>query len=412
MIASRRTAIGLDINEVSICVAELRATAKGLRLVRSSSVPTPPDSVRDGTIVQPKSVARAVRKLLRSVRLAAKGKRVVVSLSGSAVVARVTQLPGGGPGTINKHLQEEIKRYAVFTGDATVSDFTFISPAPGRGEARPALLAVAREDCANAMARTVTRVGMEPSAVGVSFLAVARALYARHLTPQSAAAVVLVVLEAHSVHLIVVQGGAVRFLRTAPLSGDVLDEAARGVPTLASEIRSVLDFYGTQTDDLPEVRGVVVWTGRNAPASISADLSRALGGMPVTVSSPTSISEDAGLLSENGLSRATACAVGLAMRGLGETAFPANLNLLPTATVRVQTLKKRALVTAILAASLFFLALLGMGAVHLRLTALNREMGRTRKSLATVVYPPSAQVVKCGATRRFGSDTLSQTGQC
>jgi len=251
---------------------------------------------------------------------------------------------------------------------------------------------------------------MEPSAVGVSFLAVARALYARHLTPQSAAAVVLVVLEAHSVHLIVVQGGAVRFLRTAPLSGDVLDEAARGVPTLASEIRSVLDFYGTQTDDLPEVRGVVVWTGRNAPASISADLSRALGGMPVTVSSPTSISEDAGLLSENGLSRATACAVGLAMRGLGETAFPANLNLLPTATVRVQTLKKRALVTAILAASLFFLALLGMGAVHLRLTALNREMGRTRKSLATVVYPPSAQVVKSEIARI--SDELQVRDAC
>jgi len=274
MMASPRTAIGLDINDTSLCVVELKATAGGLRLLRSACAPTPAGSVRDGTIVQPKIVGKAVKKLLRSARLATKGKRAVVSLSGSAVVARVTQLPAGGPGVIKRHLQQEIKRYAVFTGDATVSDFTLIHPPPGRQEGRPALLAVAREDAANALARTVLNVRLDPAAIDVSFLAVARALFSQYLSAPPPAAVLLAVVECNSVHLIVAQGGTVRFVRTTALPGDVLHEATAGASTLASEIRSVLDFYGTQIGNLAEVQRVVVWTSQDVPPNIAAGLSR------------------------------------------------------------------------------------------------------------------------------------------
>ena len=111
MIVNRKTSIGLDINDTSICVAELRVAPKGLRLVRAASTPTPSGSVLDGKIADPRTVAGSLKKLLQSVRLNAKGKRVVVSLPVSAVVARVAQLPVGVPHAIQEQLQQEIKRY-------------------------------------------------------------------------------------------------------------------------------------------------------------------------------------------------------------------------------------------------------------------------------------------------------------
>jgi type IV pilus assembly protein PilM len=271
MTAHRKSGIGLDISDGSICVVELGSGPKGLRLLRSGSAPTPPGSVLDGTIVQPKPVARAVKRLLRSLRLSAKGKRAVVSLPSSAVVARVTQLPVTGPRAIAQHLQQEIKRYAVFTGGATVSDFTLINPPPGREEGRPALLAVATEDTANALARTVVRAGLDPFAIDVSFLACARALYSQYLTPHPPSGVVLAVVESKSLDLVAVQGGTIRFSRTTPHTGDIFDEAASSVTALASEIRSILDFYGTHIGDPQEVQRVVICTSFPLLQSASRD---------------------------------------------------------------------------------------------------------------------------------------------
>ena len=399
MIVNRKTSIGLDINDTSICVVELRAAPKGLRLVRSGSTPTPPGSVLDGKIVEPRTVAGSLTKLLQSVHLNAKGKRVFVSLPVSAVVTRVTQLPVGAPHAIQEQLQQEIKRYAPFTGEATVSDFAVINPSSKGGETRPTVLAVTKKDTADALAETIIRAGMEPVAIDVSFLASARALYSQHLTRQPPAAVVLVVIETKSVHLVVVRGGTIPFSRTTPHPCDILYQATGSLQTLVSEIRSVLDFYATQIGELQEVQKVIISVDHDVPETIKADLSRALETLPVVISSPSSIIEDAGLLEDGTRGRPTACAIGLAMRGIGQAAFPVNLNLLPQDTVRLQMLKKRALVTAILAASMFLFSLLGMGAVRLRLHTLDQNIEHVQQRLTPLGQSTSGERLRSGIAR-------------
>jgi len=387
-----RTGIGLDINDATICVVELRATAEGLQLVRSASAPTPPGSVLDGAIAQPKTVAMAVRRLLRSGRLSVAGKRVAVSLAGAAAVTRVTQLSGGGPSAIKEHLQLEIRRYAFFGEDAAVSDFAVVSSAPGREEDRRALLAAAREETVNTLVTTVMRAGIEPVAIDVSSLASARAVCSKFPAPP--AAIALAVVEPGLVHLMVVQGRAVQFTHTAPGGFDPFAEATSSVGQLAGSVRSVLDFYDAEMGNLKDVQKILLCIGQDPPEDPTARLSEALNGVPVEACSPSTIVQDAGLLDDERLSRPTPCAIGLAMRAMGDAGFPVSLNLLPDATVQIQRAKKRALMTAVLAASLLLLAILSGVPMRLRLRELENGIRRVQESLSRVPSFSSSQETK------------------
>jgi Tfp pilus assembly PilM family ATPase/Tfp pilus assembly protein PilN len=382
-----RTGIGLDINDATICVVELRATAEGLQLVRSASAPTPPGSVLDGAIAQPKTVAKAVRRLLRSGRFSVAGKRVAVSLASSAAVIRVTQLSGSGPSAIKEHIQQEIKRYAFFGGDATINDFAVVTSAPGTKGHSQALLAAAREDTVHALVETVMKAGLELVLIDVSSLASARAVCSK--LPEAFAAVALAVVEPGLIHAMVVQGGTVRFTHTAACPISIFDEAAGGASDLASKIRSVLDFYDAEMGNLKDVQKILVCASQNTPDGLAARISQALEGIAVELYSPSSIVQRTGLLSKAGDRRPTPCAVGLAMRAVGDSGFAVSLNLLPEAIVQAQRLRKRALLLATLAASLLLLALVGAGAIRLRLHALGRETIRGQMALASVVAPSS-----------------------
>ena len=61
----KKTSIGIDLGHHRIKAVELESTAKGWSVVRTGSIETPVDGIRDGVVVDPPSVGHALKQLFR-----------------------------------------------------------------------------------------------------------------------------------------------------------------------------------------------------------------------------------------------------------------------------------------------------------------------------------------------------------
>lgn len=384
-----QTAIGIDINENTICAVELKASGSGVRLNRCASTPMPAEVVRKGSVVDPQAAAKAVKEVLRKGRISTRGRSVAVSLAGPSYVARNIQLPPGGPVAVREHIQQEVKRYAVFTREQTVSDFT-IDPGRGTEEDRTAFLAATTEQSASRLVETMKRARIEPAVVDISVLATARALCTGplRLTPPSAA--VLAFVEPGAVHLMVFMGKSICFSHTTLETVNLSDETGEDAGKLTLMIRSVLDYYDSEIGNLSDIDRLVVCGECEPPENARDRLSKALGDFPVTYCHPGTIVADTEIQAEGDAPRPTAGAVGLAMRIIDEDAFAVSLNMLPPHVLRAREFKRRLALAGVLAASLLLLAFLAKGGISWRQKSIDAEIARVKKEVDAVKLSPAA----------------------
>ncbi len=394
------TALGVDINERVISAVELKSERgapgeKGkLKVRRSGTVPTPENTMSRGAVTDPKSIARALETLFKKNRMSARGKRVVASLAGSCCVARLTSLPKGGPDAVRQHIEQEIKRYAVFTGERTVSDFVVTGSAGEAAEGKAAYLAATREESADALVNALMNVGVDPVAVDIAPLATIRALHHGVHSPGLQSAVIFVVVEPGSVHLTVFAGGRLRFSHTAHEEVDIFDGNPEGADRLGAIVRTVLDFYDTEIGNISEIEKVVIATDHDLPQSACVRVRQVLDDVKVMFSSSASAVRDTGIDAGLDFESPTVCAVGLALRVFQNQRFRLNLNLLPAAAIRIKDFKKRVIITSIVAAGLLLVASLVFGGIHLWQRSLDGDIAGLEKKIEDVVLAP--QLLKAG----------------
>lgn len=104
--------LGLDINSSTISVIQIEKTKTDTKVSRFSSMPTPPDIVREGLLADPEAVGAAVRELLDLVGIPNKKPIPVVNVAipGQAVVIRLMPVPTGMP---PDELSDVVKQEAV-----------------------------------------------------------------------------------------------------------------------------------------------------------------------------------------------------------------------------------------------------------------------------------------------------------
>ena len=94
-LATGTSSTGLDIGSSAIKLVKLHRSKDGISLHKAGSVPTPPESVKGGVIVDPLAVAKGIRSLLEALQVDASS--VVAGIAGPTVVVREVPLPGEFP---------------------------------------------------------------------------------------------------------------------------------------------------------------------------------------------------------------------------------------------------------------------------------------------------------------------------
>ncbi|MCC6444276.1 MAG: type IV pilus assembly protein PilM [Armatimonadetes bacterium] len=217
--------VGLDIGSHTIKVAQAEPTRSGWQVTHTSMCSTPPESIRDGVILNREAVAAALKEHLQSQRVSATG--AVTAISGTTVIIRQVQLPKMTEGALRKSIRYEASKYVATSIEDSIVEFDILGPAEEEGMMKVMLVAAPRE-MVNSRADVCEMAGLEPMAVDVEAFALLRGLLEtdpRHKADDKV--VVLMDMGANHTDIDIIMRGNFALTRTIPISGSTMTNAIK-----------------------------------------------------------------------------------------------------------------------------------------------------------------------------------------
>lgn len=228
--ASNRTIVGVDIGTSGIRGAQIKRHRDGsLEVVRAASVDLPRGAVRNGAVQDPRTVAKALKRLWRQGHFTT--KRVAFGLADSGVLTRQLDLPWMPPLDFRSALRYQVGD-ALPVDIATVElDYHLLDRVDGADErgnptAVNRILVVASDrEAVTLEAQTVRKAGLEPVVADSTAMALIRAA-CRGRMPETQVTAAIADIGADQLTVVIHENGQPRFVRTvAHLGGEAATEA-------------------------------------------------------------------------------------------------------------------------------------------------------------------------------------------
>lgn len=229
--------VGLDMGSYTIKAVQVEPTRTGWRLLQIAQCPTPPDSIRDGVIVQPEEVASAIKRLLRE--NAFRASAAVTAVAGAPVIVRQVTLPKMTEAMLRKTIRYEASKYVSTSVEDSTIDFEILGDLDGQqGEGEQAerqmqvLLVVAPREMVDTQVRTLELAGLEAVAIEVEAFALYRALFEINrvaMANLAEAPAAFADIGASATNLYIVSADSFFLTRTIPIAGDAFTQTVQSL---------------------------------------------------------------------------------------------------------------------------------------------------------------------------------------
>ena len=216
--------VGLDIGSNQIKAVHLDRRRGNWTLVNAGIVPTPPESVQDGVILDLPRVSEAVRQLFREHRLPVTD--TVAAVSGSHVAVRSIKVPDMNQATLKRSIRFEAAKH-IDQGASGLSiensavEFEILGKS-GSPPQMDVLLVVAPQPMVNGRVTVMENAGLDPVAVDVEAFALLRTMQAAGLVPGPGHAAVVMNVGATYTDLNIIVGSELAVPRSIPIGGNAL----------------------------------------------------------------------------------------------------------------------------------------------------------------------------------------------
>jgi type IV pilus assembly protein PilM len=219
-----RSLVGLDIGSSAIKAVELHPNGRGLEVAAFAAEPVPPDTIVDGTLLDPAAVADCIRRLFA--RRGFTARDVVASLSGNAVIVKKIALPIMTDRELDDSIHWEAEQYIPFDIQDVNLDYQVLDRGgAGSGKTTMDVLLVAakKEQIAN-YTSVIAQAGRAAVVVDVDAFALQNAYEANYGTDPSTV-VALLNAGASAINVNIVIGEQSVFTRDISLGGKAYTEA-------------------------------------------------------------------------------------------------------------------------------------------------------------------------------------------
>jgi type IV pilus assembly protein PilM len=213
--------IGLDIGSTCVRAAEVEFGGGGPSgktpptLTHFGQVALPIGAVRDGEVVQPETVATALRQLWSEAKFSSKD--VVIGVGNQRVIVREMDLPWAPASQLRESLAFQVSESLPMSIDDALLDFHPTSEGQGpNGRIVQGMLVAAQRDTVTANVLAVEAAGLRPTMVDLNAFALVRSLARGDL---SRALVAFVDIGASITTVVVADHGAPRLVRYLPSGG-------------------------------------------------------------------------------------------------------------------------------------------------------------------------------------------------
>lgn len=315
--------VGLDIGTHAVRAAEV-SFGRGLpTLQRFGQVALPFGAVVGGEVVDPATVATALRRLWKEVGLTS--KKVIVGVANQRVVARTAELPSMPDAELRSALRYQVQELIPIPMDDAVLDHQVIERVTGDDgkETLRLLVVAAHKDMLRSLLAALDGAGLSAKRIDYIPFALVRSLHVDgfDLGDEQGRPIAEAIVDvgAGVTNVVVHEHGAPRFVRTSNTGGNAvvdlltaelgidleaaealkrradplsLDPAEAGageivagsVTSLLAEVRGSLDFHLAQPGAAPLSR--VVLTGGGSRATGLGARLEAMVGVPVVMAEP------------------------------------------------------------------------------------------------------------------------------
>lgn len=234
--------IGIDITNDTIVMVEIKRNKDVLELVRLAVGSTPPDTLRDGEVVNKDALADAVQELWTTNGF--KAKKLITAVSGQSAITRPVRFPVMPLEELKEVIQFEAERHIPFSLDEVNIDFQVLGEVQEEGQNRlDVLLVAAQKQLINSYVNMAQTAGLEVVVVDIASFAVARALQgAEYGLADDDQAVASILIRSDTTDINVLKNGIPRFSRSVPLgTNSLVDIMANSLYMTAKEASALLD---------------------------------------------------------------------------------------------------------------------------------------------------------------------------
>lgn len=217
MLFRSKKLIGLDIGSSSIKVAELDASRKKAVLTGFALIPTPPNTLLGGDILEPYSLSQAVAAVVAELK--SKRKAVGVGLWGTAIIVKKISIPRMDEKLIGEQIRWEAEQYIPFDINEVNLDYKVLKKTNSSPETMDILLIAARQETVFKYVEVVETAGLHCSVLDVGGFSLANCFEKNYGTVPGQVCVLLN-MGASVINIVVVDQGEVTFCRDIPVGGD------------------------------------------------------------------------------------------------------------------------------------------------------------------------------------------------
>ncbi len=360
--------VGLDIGTDHVRAAFVKPSGAGFNLAAYGSVSMPFGAVVEGEIVDPESVASAIKELWK--RAGIRSKEVAIGVSNQKVVVRLIDLPFMEKDELAGAIQYQAQDYIPIPVEEAILSYERIGDymTPADEHMMEVLLVAAQRDMIDNAVAAVEGAGLKLSQIDVTAFALVRSLLGSvsSVLPdeeEQSAATGLIHITSGLTNIAVVEKGVPRFTRVSALGGNQFSQAIAnvlnltfdeaedlkvraGLPALdgapfpltgvdpevarvaqealereankfIAEVRRSLDYYLTQATQVRTIKRIVLAGSGAQLRNLANYLEKGLQ-TPVTLGDPLARVHASGALEQAVLADRMGCAaaIGLAMGGV------------------------------------------------------------------------------------------------
>jgi type IV pilus assembly protein PilM len=246
--------VALDLSRSAVRAVEVSgAHTAAPTIQRYGEIEVPPDTILDGEIIQPGPVIAALKQLWKQVRF--RTHDIAFGVGNRKVLVREITLPPIPEAVRHETLPFQVQDIVSMSAEETLFDFLPLRRVRRHdvetGKDEPAdegLLVAAARDSVTTTARTLTKAGLEVTAVDLSAYALSRLLAGGAVQGTTA----VINIGSSTTIVVIVTDGIPQFVRMIPSGGDDITRALMQAQDLtfaaADAVKIRLGLYAVEGD--------------------------------------------------------------------------------------------------------------------------------------------------------------------
>lgn len=218
----KKAYVGVDLGTNSIKVAQIDNSGGQWTVSKHAEIATPPESIKDGVVVDCDQVGAALKQAMKDGRISATS--AIIGVAGGSVIVRTVRIPRMPEATLRKSIRFEAGRYVPSSVEDSFIEFEILEEAPENQ--MDVLIVAAPRELVKSRMDACAKAGLEVEIVDIEAFAMYRSLVEAEMGSDYAdSTIALVDIGASTTNVSVISKGVFAMTRSIPQAGGTLTQA-------------------------------------------------------------------------------------------------------------------------------------------------------------------------------------------